>query len=196
MPKARKLKLMVASTVYSFQDQLNQICGVLSGFGYEVWNSHLGTIPLDPAKSNLGNCVSAVAECDLFLGIIRPFYGSGIVGPRSITHEECLEAMRLVKPRWFLAHQHVTFARQLLRPYLYNDDGTPSTFQLKKTAVMDDVRVLDLYNDATQQAVPLDQRKGHWVQDFYDMDDILLYLNSQFKNVSRVRKVCNEMKKP
>jgi hypothetical protein len=90
----------------------------------------------------------------------------------------------------------VTFARQLLKPYLYNDDGTRTTFQLKKTAVMDDVRVLDLYNDATQQAVPLDQRKGHWAQDFHDMDDILKYLDSQFKNLARIRKICTEMKKP
>ena len=40
-----KLKIMVASTVYNFEDHLNQICAILIGFGYEVWNSHIGTIP-------------------------------------------------------------------------------------------------------------------------------------------------------
>jgi hypothetical protein len=89
---------MVASTVYYFQDQLKQICGVLSGFDYEVWNSHIGTIPVDPGLSNLENCVIAARNCDVFLGIVRPFYGSGVVGDRSIMHEECLEAVRLKKP--------------------------------------------------------------------------------------------------
>ncbi len=30
MPKARKLNLMVASTVYNFEDQLRQVCATLS----------------------------------------------------------------------------------------------------------------------------------------------------------------------
>jgi hypothetical protein len=94
MPKAPKLNLMVASTVYHFGDQLRQICAVLSGFGYNVWNSFIGTIPVHPGQSNLQNCVSAALQCDAFLGIIRPFYGSGVVGARSITHEECLDDWR------------------------------------------------------------------------------------------------------
>ena len=100
-----KLKLMVASTVYQFEDSLEQICAVLNGFGYEVWNSHIGTIPVDPTLSNLENCVSAVKNCDLFLGIVRSQYGSGVVGDISITHAECREAVRLRIPRWFLAHR-------------------------------------------------------------------------------------------
>lgn len=196
MAKPPKLNLMVASTVYHFEDQLRQICAVLSGFGFNVWNSYIGTIPVHPGQSNLQNCVSAASHCDAFLGIIRPFYGSGVVGARSITHEECLEAMRRVKPRWFLAHRDVTFARQLLRPYLYNEDGTRTGFALKKTAVMDDLRVIDLYNDAIQHTVPLADRKGHWVQEFNGMEDVLNHLNSQFKDVARVRKICGEMAKP
>ena len=33
------LRIMVASTVYGFQDQIEQICSVLQVYGYEVWNS-------------------------------------------------------------------------------------------------------------------------------------------------------------
>ncbi len=95
MPAKPKLKVMVASTVYHFEDQLNQICAVLNGFGYEVWNSHIGTIPVHPGSSNLENCVAAARDCDIFLGIIRPFYGSGRIGARSITHEEFREAILL-----------------------------------------------------------------------------------------------------
>jgi len=84
VPTARKLKLMVASSVYHFEDQLRQICAVLTGFGYDVWNSHIGTIQVHPGRSNQENCVVAAQTCDAFLGIIRPFYGSGVIGGRSI----------------------------------------------------------------------------------------------------------------
>src|SRR5271165_3387973 len=123
MPKARKLNLMVASTVYNFEDQLRQVCATLQGYGYQVWNSHLGTIPLDPDVSNLENCVAAASQCDVFLGIVRPSYGSGIVGKRSITHEECRTALKLKKPRWFLVHRDVVIARQLLKSHLYAKNG-------------------------------------------------------------------------
>ena|SRR5208283_611563 len=194
MAKLPKLKMYVASTVYNVEDQLRQICAVLGGFGFEVWNSHLGTIPLHPAHSNRDNCVAAVGACDTFLGIIRPFYGSGIVGDLSITHEECLEALRLGKPRWFLVHRDVAFARQLLKPYMYNEDESPnSLFNFKKTAVMDDVRVIHLYNDMLQTGVPVDRRKGHWVQEFYRLQEVLTFLNSQFSDASRIRSICSEM---
>jgi hypothetical protein len=39
VPSPLPLNLMVASTVYHFEDQLAQLCGVLSGFGFKVWNS-------------------------------------------------------------------------------------------------------------------------------------------------------------
>src|SRR4030067_3584321 len=96
----KKLKIMVASSVYNFNTELTQICAVLKSYGYEVLNSHLGTVPVNPSKSNLDNCLTAVEECDLFLGIIRPFYGTGIVGEKSITHTEISKALELEKPRW------------------------------------------------------------------------------------------------
>lgn len=160
MPAKPKLKLMVASTVYHFEDQLRQICAVLNGFGYEVWNSHIGTIPVNPELSNLDNCVAAARDCDVFLGIIRPFYGSGRIGDRSITHEESREAVRLEKPRWFLVHRDVVFARQLLKPYMFKRNGDRSKFRLKKNPAIDDLRVIDLYHDAIQTEVVPENRKG------------------------------------
>lgn len=193
MPPKPKLKLMVASTVYHFEDQLIQICGILSGFGYEVWNSHIGTIPVHPGRSNLANCVAAAHDCDVFLGIVRPFYGSGIIEDRSITHEEFIEAVKLRKPRWFLVARDVTCARRLLKPYLFEDDGTRTTFELKKNPVMDDLRVIDLYDISIQDDLPLEDRKGHWAQEFYRLPEALKYLDSQFKNVTRIRQICEEM---
>ena len=195
MPESPKLKIFVASTVYGFQDQLDQICAVLTGFGYAVYNSHLGTVAVDPARSNRGDCLAAVASCDLFLGIIRPSYGSGVVGERSITHEECLEAMRLRKPRWFLVHHDVTIARTLLRPYLHPPEGEAlaAPFIFKKTAVLDDIRIIDLYEDTLQTGVPVEERMGHWVQEFYRLPELLRFLDSQFKDTNRIRTICKDM---
>ena len=194
MPQKPKLKLMIASTVYHFEDQLNQICAVLSGFGYEVWNSHLGTVPVHPGRSNLENCTAAARDCDLFLGLIRPFYGSGKIGTRSITHEEFRAAVKHSRPRWFMVHRDVTFARQLLKPYLWKHDGSRTRFKLKKNPVLDDLRVLDLYHDAIQNELPAADRKGHWAQEFYRMPEVLSYLDSQFKDMNRIRSICDEMK--
>ena len=196
MPARPKLKLMVASTVYHFEDQLRQLCAVLNGFDYEVWNSHTGTIPQHPGHSNLENCVQAAHNCDIFLGIIRPFYGSGVIGPRSITHEEFLEAIRQTKPRWFLVHRDVTFARQLLKPLMFNPDGRRTAFTLTKTSVMDDLRVIDMYHDAIQSDIPPENRRGHWAQEYYQMSEALNYIEYQFKDTRRIRRICEEMRVP
>ncbi len=194
MTKLPNLRAMVASTVYNFEDQLRQICAVLRGYSYEVWNSHLGTVPVHPGLSNLDNCRAAVRDCDLFVGIIRPFYGSGKIGLRSIMHEECCEAVRLRKPRWFLVHRDVTFARQLLKPYLYRKDGTRTKFRLKGTSVLDDLRVIDLYNDVIQNETPPADRKGHWAQEFYRLEEALLYIETQFRDPKQMRRICEEMR--
>lgn len=190
MPKKSNLKLMVASTVYHFEDQIDRICAVLAGYGYTVWNSHQGTIPTDPRLSNLDNCVAAARSCDLFLGVIRPFYGSGVVGATSITHEEFRAALGAGKPHWFLVHRNVTLARQLLKPYMFNKDGSPTGFQFKKTAVLDDVRVLDIYNDAIGAGTPVGERTGNWVHEFWQEKEILQFLEAQFQDINRIRAIC------
>lgn len=192
------LRLMVASSVYGFETELDQICAVLSTYGYSVWNSHLGTIPTHPGKSNLENCLEAVRRCDMFLGIIRPLYGSGIVGARSITHEEMRLAVNLQKPRWFLVHDHVTFTRQLMQQFRFRNDGQrrKRPLQFKKTPVFDDLRVLDLYDDVVQTGIPPDQRRGHWAQEYHELGQVLRYIETQFADVDRVREIVTEMNTP
>lgn len=194
MPKP--LTLMVASTVYNFEDQIRQICAVLNGYGYEVWNSHLGTIPVHPRYSNQKNCVAAAGDCDAFLGIIRPVYGSSKVGKMSITHEEIREAVKCKKPRWFLVHHDVAIARQLLKPYFYKNNGRRTKLKFKQTAVLDDLRVIDIYNDAIQIAAPYGQREGNWAQEFFRLEEALLHIDAQFRNEKRVRRICKDMQKP
>jgi len=195
LPTPPKLKIMVGSTVHDFKDQLRQICGVLTTYGYEVWNSHLGTVRAYPNKSNKESCIIAAQKCDLFLGIARPFYGTGIVGPRSITHEEFRTAIATKKPRWFLVHRDVVCARGILKPYMFKKGGVRTKFRLKENPIINDLRVIDLYHDAIQNEVPLLDRKGHWVQEFYTLPEALVYVDAQLKDVDEIRKICKTMKK-
>ncbi len=151
---------------------------------------------MSPNRSNLQNCLEAVRQCDCFLGIIRSAYGSGIAGKLSITHEECLEAVRREKPRWFLVEQSVTTARRLLRPYMFRKNGQRTKFKLKKNPVIDDLRVIDLYHDVIRNSVPLAERKGHWAQEYSRIEDALRHIEFQFKDTESVRRICKEMLKP
>jgi len=86
--ETRKIKIMVGSTVYGFEDQLSQIVAQLQLLDYDVLNSYNGSIKVNPKLSNLDNCLNAIKECDLFLGIIRPYYGTGNIGEKNTTFEE------------------------------------------------------------------------------------------------------------
>ena len=47
---------MVGSTVYGFENELYQIVALLQTLGYEVLNSHVGTIKVNPKLSNIVKC--------------------------------------------------------------------------------------------------------------------------------------------
>lgn len=153
---------MVSSTVYGLEGFLDQVFAILDGYGYEVWMSHQGTIPTNPKKTAFSNCLGAVNACDAFLGIITCSYGSG-VGPnqRSITHREIVRAVSQKKLRWFLVHHDVVVARQLLKQFRFDAAGKkkPYTF-FRRTAVLEDSRVLDMYESAIQHNLPLPKRAG------------------------------------
>ncbi len=103
----------------------------------------------------LEGCLETVEQCDIFLGLILPRYGSGIEdkGGDSITHKENVEAIALYKPRWFLVHEHVAVARQLLAPYRKKDkqgkDLCPFEFdkglEFQKTSILSDLRVIGMF---------------------------------------------------
>jgi hypothetical protein len=165
----KRLKIMVSSTVYGNQDVLDQVAGILrQQFGYEVIMSKEGSvyIPADCIDSPEKACMKAVEDCDLFLGIIFPRYGSGI------THKEFLEAVRLDRPRWFVAHEKIEFLRKLFQPYLYDEHKKRTNFELKKNTVLDSIKVVDMYNDV----------RNSWVQPFSNTGDLLFFLEQQFKD--------------
>lgn len=176
--------ILVSSVVYGIEDLLEQVFAILVGFGYEVWMSHKGTMPIDSSKTAFENCLAAVDRCDLFLGLITPSYGSGLAkGEFSITHQEQLRAIELSKPRWFLAHDHVPFARQLLGQYRFRHDGTPNPdFFFKPTRVLEDIRILDMYEAAIRGEKELKERTGNWVQHYFRYDDATQFVSAQFWN--------------
>lgn len=192
-----RLKIMVASTIFGFEDQLEQICATLQGYRYEVWNSHTRTIPVHPGLSNTENCLRAVESCDLFFGIIRPRYGAVPIGENSISHLEMNRAIELRKPRWFIAHRDISISRQLLKQYMFLENGAPNlAFHFTRTNVLDDIRLINLYNDTILNDVPPAERIGHWVDEYYRLGDILGCINTQFANRRRVREIVEQMKLP
>lgn len=178
-----KIKIMVSSSVYHFKTEIEQICSALKGYGFHVLNSHIGTIYSIPGKSPEESCLAAVDECDFFFGIILPFYGSS-----GLTHAEFKRAIELNKPRGFLAHHDVAFARQLLEQFMYDESKARTEFALtKKTQVMDDLRVIEMYNDAVGDGLPLNKRI--WAHEFYKYPlDGAPHVDTLFGNEPRFRK--------
>lgn len=183
-----KRTILVSSTVYGIEELLDRIYTLLTEYGYEVWMSHKGTVPVRSDRTAFGNCLAAVDKCDLFLGVITPQYGSGR-DPKnpeesSITHQEMRRAIELRKPRWILAHDHVVFARSLLKNLGFDGQAgrQPLKAKFQKSALMGDLRVLDLYEEATLDAesVPLADRAGNWVQKYRSIDDGALFVGAQF----------------
>lgn len=172
MAKKHRLKIMVSSTVYGNQDVLEQIAAILrQKFGYDVIMSKEGSVyvAIQDIADKRAACLKAVDECDLFLGIIFPRYGS------SITHDEFKEAVRLNKPRWFVAHEKIEFLRKLFEPYLYDENKERTDFELKKNSVLDSIKVVDMYNDV----------RHNWVQPFNNTGELFFFIEQQFKDYKK-----------
>jgi hypothetical protein len=184
---------MVSSTVYGVEELLDRIYTLLTTFGYEVWMSHKGTLPVYSHYSALQNCLHATEKCDLFLGLITPRYGTGIDGDgESITHQEMALAIRLNKPRWFLVHDHVVFARLLLNKLGYKGKDGRKGLSLEKNQILEDLRVIDMYERAIQDQMPLQERVGNWVQEFQSDDDAALFSTAQFSRYQEVEAFVEE----
>lgn len=195
------IKVFVASTVYNFQSDLDRIYNLLDGFGYDVLMSHKGTIPLDSSKSNAQVCTDGVEECDVFLGFIRPDYGSGVLdrGGMSITHMEFQTAMKRNIPRFVLADHRVTFTRSLFKDSYIIENSSAKLIKFDEIS-FDNCRVMDtrcvcMYNEVVQDSVkPASRRTGNWVQEYHDFDAIKMHIESQFKYPERIQRLIDNSK--
>ncbi len=192
--KSEKLTILVSSSVYGIEELLERIYTLLTAFGYDVWMSHKGTVPVSSHRSAFENCLAAVEKCDLFFGLISPCYGSGKEdrASASITHQELLKAIELKKPRWLLAHDHVVFARTLLANLGYSDRKARRKLSLSKTPVLDDLRVIDMYEDAILSEKPIRDRQGNWVQKYGSEEDASLFATAQFFRYQEVEAFVKE----
>lgn len=191
-----KVKILVSSSVYGYEELLERVYSLLTSFGYEVWMSHKGTLPTVSTKSAFQNCLDAVDNCDLFLGIITPGYGSGQDkgNPQSITHQEICKAIEIGKPRWLLAHDHVVFAWSLLKNLGYDNREKREALKpsFRRTPILDDLRVLDLYEDAILHHLPIKDREGNWVQKYASDQDGLVFVVAQFFRYQEVEAFIQE----
>ncbi len=116
----------------------------------------------DPTEA----CLKSVEDCDLFLGIIFPRYGSGI------THKEFQKAIDENKPMWFVAHSYIEYTRKLLQQFMFDDNKLRTDFEIKPTSVLDSVKVVDMYNLVRHK----------WVQLFFKTSEVLAFIDTQFSN--------------
>lgn len=190
--KANRPVIMVSSTVYGIENLLVRVYTLLTRCGYEVWMSHVGTIPVDSKKNAFNNCLDAVEKCDLFLGIITTSYGTGRKGSdRSITHDEILRAKSLKKPCFFLIQDNVVFAKNLLHDLNFEtaEKRKELNLKLKKGAKsVTDLGVIDMYEDAIRCNDSQVVFKGYFYR-FQEAEDFIV-TNFEFPD-----KVMSEVKR-
>jgi len=163
----------------------------MSNFGYTVWMSADGSMPVRPGLGAMETCIRAVEDCDIFFGVISQTYGSGVIpGQQSITHREFLRAIELEKPRWMLAHRNVVLARTLLRDLGHSTrEERHEHCELRRgSSVIDHLGLVDLYEDATREDLPVEERTGNWVQQYSNEQDVLKFVGNQFQDIEQVRR--------
>ncbi len=181
---------MVSSSVYGTEDLLDQIYSSLIGFGYTVWMSHKNTIPTNSNNSSFEDCLEAARRCNIFLGIITGRYGRGVPKKKKgITQQEIELAIKINKQRWILVHNNVVIARQLLKNFKLKKNTN-----LKKNPILDDTRILQIYNKAVRSDVPHSKRRGNWVHHYHDNQEALFIINNQLSDINRIRLMLNPRK--
>ena len=195
--KSRKT-IMVSSSVYGQEELLRRIFDLLTQFGYDVWMSYMGTIPTHANENSLDSCLRAVDNCDLFLGIVTPYYGTtkGTDGEISATHEEMRKAIKLKKPRWFLVDDRVIFARQLLNKISLKTSPKQklrrSELQLDLKGQFD-IQSIDLYEEVTEKHVDNARlTKVKWVQPYIAPEDATRFVSAQFRRYQDVEQLIKD----
>lgn len=181
---------MVSSTVGGQEDRLEQVRNVLTTLGYRVWMSKRNTFPINPALNTLQNCLAAVDAAHIVLILIDRRYGTvsaDSVDGLSVFHEEVRRAVDGEKPRFVFVHNDVHVARRLLAQFNTGAAGTPWAIPgfVPVAGLLDDLRVLNVYDYALQEHLPEDDRHN-WVQPFQDLDSLLEAIHAQFEDRDRI----------
>lgn len=185
-----RYKVMISSSMNGFEGMLSLFEKRIEGFGYDVILSMSGKIKVNPHLGNFDNCLKAVEECDVFLGIIRTDCGTGREGDSCITFDEFKYARKLGKPCWFIIDNKVKYYKYLLRnlnlrehPTTKDDDlkGFIESYYDRKVRNREDLpRVLELYKSkehrifdplcfemedfVNHKGTPKSEVKNNWMQ--------------------------------
>lgn len=187
----RKIKIMISSSILGFEDNIKQVAAFLESMGYEVISSLLGTVKVNPDKSNMENCMLAVEECDVFLGFIRTFCGTGNIGDKNITFEEFKHAIELDKPYWFMAEHDVEFSRKLFSTGIKAIERGKGVWDViqPNTKVFNPL-CIDMYNLVAKNNVKdIPSRTGNWIQPFFQIGDIIKFVDKQFGDIDYIKDI-------
>jgi len=186
--KGVKKTMMLASTVYGFEDQLFKIIDDLQQNKFKVLNSHYGSIQVNPKLSNLENCLQAVHDTLWFTGLVRSYYGTGNIDEKNITFEEIKEAINLKKPRWFFIHRDVIFANKIIdyidvKKTLPKDGEKNTENNILNRNNHIDFETIELYNYVTKDTEKdLKLRNGNWAQEYFLFTEAQIYIETQFSD--------------
>lgn len=200
--KRGQIKMMLASTVYGFEDQLSKIIEELKQNELKVLNSFYGSIQVNPKLSNLDNCTQAVHDTHWFSGLVRPYYGTGNINEKNITFEEIKTAIKLQKPRWFYVHRDVIFASRIMEfievKKVLIKDGDKKTVSEKNSLHPNkhiDSETIELYNRVTKDhEKDLKLRNGNWAQEFFSFTEAEIYIKTQFSDYTFIDNLINKAK--
>jgi hypothetical protein len=200
--KKGKTKMMLASTVYGFEDQLSKIIEELKQNEFKVLSSFYGSIRVNPKLSNLNNCIQAVRDTQWFLGLVRPYYGTGNIDEKNITFEEIKTAIQQQKPRWFYIHRDVIFASRIFKFIEVNkvlikegDKKTVSGENILHPNEHIDIETIELYNCVTKDnETNLKLRNGNWAQEYFSFTEAEIYIDTQFSDYAFIDNLINKAK--
>ncbi len=198
------IKIFVSSTVYDFEPQLEQVYAMLDSYGYDVYMSKMGTVPINSKLNNFINCTKGVEECDVFLGFIRPLLGTGIYDRRqpSVTEMEFDIALKKGILRFILADYKIEFAHQYLNltgqsvesipefkeKITNNEDGSQNITRIPNRIIHP--QCVTIYRKVIQSNIPqVMNRIGNWVQPYNNINDIRRFIEAQFQDVTRIKEL-------
>jgi hypothetical protein len=193
-------KMMLASTVYGFEDQLSKIIEYHQQNDFKVLNSFYGSIQVNPKLSNLDNCIQAVHDTNWFSGLVRPYYGTGNIDEKNITFEEIKTAIKLQKPRWFYVHRDLIFASRIME-FIEVKKVLPKDGSKKLKSVSNilnknkhiDFETIELYNFITKDNEKnLKLRNGNWAQEYFSFTEAEIYIKTQFSDYTFIENLINK----
>ena len=93
-----------------------------------------------------------------------------------------------------LADYRVVFTRSLFKDSYFIEDMSLRRLDFEKISFENckvmDTRGIRMYNEAIKDKErPASKRTGNWVQEYIDLENISLHLESQFKYPERIRKL-------